>query len=173
MRRGAKIDLGVTIRDGQRFHIKMWARILNLVPDSEPGEAGGRLVCRLVVIWQVVIKSGLTFGSLYLEQLALPLLPWQMPQLVIVMTANCWHGFVSPAHLHLVCFFFGGGGNYYLILIPSFQWRRANHRGSSVPDRCSHTVSATPAFLFFPTAVFVQVPLCVNADCNKVKRLLQ
>lgn len=72
MRRGAKIDLRVTIRDGQRFHIKMCARILNLVPDSEPGEAGVLPACRLVVISQVVIKSGLTFGLLYLEQLALP-----------------------------------------------------------------------------------------------------
>lgn len=36
-----------------------------------------------------------------------PLLPWQMLQLVTVMTANCWHGFASPTHLHQVCVFFG------------------------------------------------------------------
>lgn len=35
-----------------------------------------------------------------------PLLAWQMLQLVIVITANCWHGFVSPTHLHQVCVFF-------------------------------------------------------------------
>lgn len=35
-----------------------------------------------------------------------------MLQLVIVTTANCWHDFVSPTHLHSVCAFsfFGGGG---------------------------------------------------------------
>lgn len=54
------------------FRMKMRARILYLIPESESGEARGLRVWSLAGIWQVVIKSGLPFGLLYLEQLSLP-----------------------------------------------------------------------------------------------------
>lgn len=81
-----------------------------------------------------------------------PLLPWQMLQLVIVMTANCWHGFVSPTHLHQVCVFSGRKWLAYS------DTQSPVESGQSQRQLCPTQVLSR----FFQTA-----------DCTRVVRLLQ
>lgn len=152
MRGRTKIDHRLTIKDGQRFQMKMCVWILNLVPDSESGKACGLLVCSLAVIWQAVIKSGLTFGLLYLEQLSLP----------YTMTDAAISDSDDRQLLTRLCI-----THPSLISIPSFQQRTAKHRGSSGSDRHSHSVGSTP-LNFFRTGLFIQGSflLHLNADCT-------
>lgn len=75
--------------------------MLNLIPDSEDEHA--QLVCRPAAIWQAVRQSGLALGLVHLNSST-----WQMLQLAIATTAECWRGLVSTIHPVLACLWFKG-----------------------------------------------------------------
>ena len=155
-----KSDHRSGIKDGQRFFEwkkkqKTCVRILNPAPDSESArkKAGGLLLWSVAVIWQPVIKSGLAFGSLYLEQLSLPS---SVTDAAIsdsddcqLLTRLC---LTHPSLLCLYLFFSGGGKS-----LAFSQQREASSRERQLELR--HALSPSRRWLetscFYRAGIFI------------------